>query len=217
MLMYKSLLLLISLLFLGMPLHARVTQVTNSPVGENKFNVNLRSGVSFNGIVYKKQRLGDKWILIFRKSSGLRVQASAQQNVVSANDFAAAVFEMLTSISAKGQRVDEIQVDLDLVGNTLDVAAEATKDSIGSRSSILQGDAEITDSLRRAVRNSEQISMTCNGVGVHGYRCGNPTAAVDPVVFDSAFLNRGGKFLRTHPEGGLSKSMWFSINLLHQK
>lgn len=185
------------------------TRIDEPNSSGSSLSVELDSGAFINGIVYKRQKLGGRHVLQFRKIFGLKVQTP-----LTPDDFAAAVLDVMEVFEKDGQRVDEIQVDLNLVRSTLDAAAIATKSAIGSRSTIASKDVEVTNAIREAIRGSEQVLKTCQAVVIYSYKCRSHTIGMNPVYFEENNFDKNSDFLRSHPNAGLHPRMWFSIELI---
>lgn len=170
-------------------------------------------GVSVQGVVFKELRLDGRHVLRFSKRSGYRVlKAKASNAALSSSQFVAALEKLIVGIQQRGGKVDEIQLDLDVVSDTWSDIRTSVRSAARKGSGLLEHkDQATTQALREAIRSSKLVRLTCDMVLRHGMTCGPRNYFTEQIAFQQEYASGDRAAIISAPDVGLSEQMALSV------
>lgn len=188
--------------------------------GQEKYllNVTLAQGLDVRNVVYRKERLGGRWLLQVQQQAGLALSARDNKSVssLSEGEFDELISELLAIIHREHRdQLDSIHVDLALVDplwagliKHIKEVALAPDYIVDPKSNVFLNEAQ------SYLIESMLVKAVCERVDAIGRKCRKSAVSMNPIVFRSQHLRKRWEEVEYLPDAGIEKeSVWFSIDL----
>ena len=191
--------------------------------GENHtvFIASFPNKLTVNNIIYKKEKIGGKWLLQIKNNSGLKLVGSvandqSKERYLSEDEYIQTLEAILNYLSSNQGYGDlsEIQLDLRLVNTVWVDVIDSIKKAAGSNEGVVTNKNKMVDkSVRDVLKNSRVILKTCKLVENFHRKCKLNFIAMNPIAFQRKHLNKSWKEVSNSSDAGVQQSMWFSIQI----
>jgi hypothetical protein len=192
------------------------TECPSHQQGVRCFEVVTNDGNQFKGIVFKRLKLDGRYVTRFRRRDGFEIvsRSGRQLRSIESDNFVAALEQLIIRAQRRGEKIDEIQLDFDVVGDAWDDIRSAIRKAVKTgRGPLRTKDPTVTQALRQSIRQSKLVRLTCEMVRRHGMACSPQNSFTEQVAFQREYLADRSK-IAAADDVGLSKDLWISISFV---
>lgn len=181
-------------------------------------DVPLSSGLDVGSVMYRKEPLGDDWLLQIKKSSGLALvpRDAGVAPILDEDDFYELMEDLLATIHREhDDQLDSIHVGLALVDPFRKASIEHLRTADINPDAIVEPkSASVRVAMESYISESALVESVCEMVVIIDKRCSEPAVSMNPIVFRSASLGKKWGEVRQLADAGIeSDRIWFAIDL----
>jgi hypothetical protein len=191
---------------------------TRPQATQERFAIETKKGLRFEGVLYKHLLLDDSHIIRFSRRDGLKVFDVSGRLIpdpISSQEFVDAAEKLVVQIQRSGGNVDEIQVDLNLVAETWSDIRKAVRRAVLIGSGPLQAkDRSASRAMRDSIRASKQVALICSMIKRRGMECDQRNDFVEEIAFQEKYASVKRDVIAKADDVGLSEQLRFSISFV---
>lgn len=176
----------------------------------------LASGVHVGHVVYRRERLGGRWLLQLRRQSGLTITArdGTALRALRQDEFDALASRLLASIAQQhGGRLDAIQIDATLIEPVWSGWVRHARQrhiAPGARTP-----SALQDEMRADLAAQPALDRLCKQVAGLQRSCAPHPVSLDPPTFKPEYRHRPRGAVIQLPDAGFqTDGLWFSVDLV---
>ena len=176
----------------------------------------LASGVRVSHVVYRRERLGGRWLLQLRRQSGLTITArdGTALQALRQDDFDALASRLLAIIAQQhGGRLDAIQIDATLIEPVWrGWVRHARQRHIAPAA---RTPSALQDEMRDYLAAQPALDRLCRQVAGLQRSCAPRPVSLDPPTFKPEDRHRPrGAAIQLPGAGFQTDGLWFSVDLV---
>ncbi|WP_444901923.1 hypothetical protein ACJJIG_01425 [Microbulbifer sp. SSSA007] len=177
-------------------------------------NVQLENGTSINNVIFKREKVNNRWLLQVRSDYQLSIEGRKSLRMTEYEELLRLLFEFIETQSL-GNSVDRIQLDLGLVEDTQAQLGDSLRSLVTTKKGVVtHKDKEVFKVVLNNLVGSEQVSNTCKLVTNYKMRCDESVViGMNPIAFKSEYIGKPWSVLGSQEGLGLSDGLWFAIRL----
>lgn len=186
------------------------------PAERHVLEATLASGVRVSHVVYRRERLGGRWLLQLRRQSGLTITArdGTALQALRQDDFDALASRLLAIIAQQhGGRLDAIQIDATLIEPVWRGWVRHARQrhiATGSRTP-----SALQDEMRDYLAAQPALDRLCTHVARLQRSCSPRPVSLDPPTFKPEDRHRPrGAAIQLPGAGFQTDGLWFSVDLV---
>ena len=184
---------------------------------EVTINVILSSEIRIEGIRYWQEKLGKKWILQLKNSSGMKIfHDNNDIEIISESDANELFEELLSIIKLKGDsELDKVQISLGLISTLRKELIFYLKNAaIPLSYKLTSKDRYLSKLITKHLNENAAMQIFCNSVTQIQKACKSNFISMNPIVFNSKYLgSEWGKVRNLNDIGIDINDFWFSVRL----
>ncbi|TMP29518.1 hypothetical protein CWB99_07865 [Pseudoalteromonas rubra] len=177
-------------------------------------NVQLGNGTFINNIIFKREKINDRWLLQVRSDYQLAIEGRNSLRMTEYEELLHLLFEFIET-QPLGNSVDRIQLDLGLVEDTQARLSDSLRSLVTTKKGVVSHkDKDVFKVVLNNLAGSELVSNTCKLVTNYKMRCDKPIViGMNPIAFKSEFIGKPWSVLSSQEKIGLSEGLWFAVRL----
>lgn len=177
-------------------------------------DVALESELKITGIIYRKERLGNKWVLQARSHFGTRINTCPGE--MDEVDFIKLISKALAVVKNEhGGALDGIQFDMSLLNALWIDQVERLRSYPTDDGYQVEGKSRrVFEILQEGIARSTFVEGICKQVLLIGRVCASNPVSMNLVAFQAQYIGKGWDEIKKLPDAGIQKdSVWFSVDI----
>jgi len=198
------------------------TQLILKEPNRVQFSISHPNGVVIQNIVFEKEHIRHKWLLQFKKNSGLKIYRQERQvegeNVgITLNEYNDILFTALKFIGEEfpESSVDQIHLDLNLIDETWKKIVVSVKEEAKLAPGVISHkNKKIKNAVVETLKSSTLMKESCGILREYLLDCDINLLSMNPVPFRTKYISKSWKTVLTLTHAGIDQEAWYGYDVL---